>query len=553
VTEATAAHPLVGTILADTYQLTRQVAVGGMGELYEATHLRLSGRCAVKILQRQFASHQEVLARFQREAEITSGLRHPNIVSVLDFNVTPDGRAFLVMEYLEGRDLATELAHTRAMPLPRVLTITEQVVAALTAAHAHGVIHRDLKPQNLFVSTLPGSGREIVKVLDFGISKVREARTKLTREHSIIGTPQYMAPEQALGNAPAIDHRTDQFALAAIVYEMLTGREAFQAEEVTAILYQVVHEQPPSLAMFRPDLPARIENVLFRALAKSPDQRFASIDEFGRALANAATGAPTHEPLGTAPTLRQLTPRPAVARSRTGMQRRRDTTFGASTVELYHSTRLTQRRSQRGWLFAVATFGLLGAGAAAYLSAQKGGPAPTLTTAPTPEPAPAATPPPPPAAPPPAAEVVSPEPPPTSAPVVLTNAPANLRVRVDGAPVEMPLQLPRKPGRYRLDFESPGRLPQAFEVDGMALRHELPLAMPEVPALPPARRARREVEIHEPEAEPPAIASPSPAPVEPPPAAAQPTPSLIEDVDDAPVPTPKTPTEKPPVPLIDDI
>jgi hypothetical protein len=285
-------------------------------------------------------------------------------------------------------------------------------------------------------------------------------------------------------------------------------------------------------------------------LAKSPEQRFGSIDEFGRALESAATGAPAHEPLGTAPTLRQLTPRPAVARSRTGMQRRRDTTFGASTVELYHSTRLTQRRSQRGWLLAAAALGLLGAGAAAYLSAQKGGPAPTLTTAPdpTPEPAPAATPPPPPAA-----EVVAPEPAATSAPVVLTNAPANLRVRVDGAPVEMPLQLPRKPGRYRLDFESPGRLPQAFEVDGMALRHELPLAMPEVPAPPPARRPRREVEIHEPEAEPPAVAIPSPAPVEPAPAAAQPAPSLIEDVDDAPVPTPKTPTEKPSVPLIDDI
>ena len=161
-------------VLGGSYRITRQIAVGGMGELYEATHLRLAGRYAIKVLLPELAGIGEVIARFQREAEITSSLRHPNIVSVIDFNSTPDGRAFLVMEFLEGRDLgATSLAwrddgRADAVDL-------DQVVSALSAAHAHDVVHRDLKPQNLFVVPLPGDGREIVKVLDFGISKMREA------------------------------------------------------------------------------------------------------------------------------------------------------------------------------------------------------------------------------------------------------------------------------------------------------------------------------------------------------------------------------------------
>jgi serine/threonine protein kinase len=282
---------LVGTVLGDSYRIVRQVGQGGMGELYEATHLRLAGRYAIKVLLPQFAAFEELIARFQREAEITSSLRHPNIVSVFDFNTTVDGRAFLAMEFLEGHDLGLDLEQRGPMSLGRTIEIVGQVVSALSAAHAHGVVHRDLKPQNLFISALPGDQREIVKILDFGISKMREAPKKITREHAIIGTPQYMAPEQAMGDVGATDHRTDQFALGAIAYELLAGRAAFDAAAIEAIIYQVVHEAPKPLRQFRPDVPANVERVLLRALAKQPDQRYPDIGSFGQALVAAADAA----------------------------------------------------------------------------------------------------------------------------------------------------------------------------------------------------------------------------------------------------------------------
>jgi serine/threonine protein kinase len=288
---AVASPSLIGTVLGDSYRIVRQVGQGGMGELYEATHLRLSGRYAIKVLLPQFAAFEELIARFQREAEITSSLRHPNIVSVFDFNTTADGRAFLAMEFLEGQDLGLDLERRGPMSLGRTIEIVGQVVSALSAAHAHGVVHRDLKPQNLFISALPGDQREIVKILDFGISKMREAPKKITREHAIIGTPQYMAPEQAMGDVGATDHRTDQFALGAIAYELLAGRAAFDAEAIEAIIYQVVHEPPKPLGQFRSDIPPNVERVLLRALAKEPDQRYPDIGTFGKALLDAADAA----------------------------------------------------------------------------------------------------------------------------------------------------------------------------------------------------------------------------------------------------------------------
>jgi serine/threonine protein kinase len=209
-------------LLADTYRVSRLIGVGGMGEVYEATHDRLVGRYAVKVLSSEIRSRADVFQRFRREAEVTSGLRHPNIVQVLDFNVTPDGDPYWVMEYLDGIDLCAELERVGPMPPNRVLDLVGQIASALAAAQDHKIVHRDLKPQNLFLVRLPGEEREIVKVVDFGISKVREATTKLTQDSAIIGTPQYTAPEQAQGQAALIDERTDEFALAAITYELFT-------------------------------------------------------------------------------------------------------------------------------------------------------------------------------------------------------------------------------------------------------------------------------------------------------------------------------------------
>src|SRR5262249_14611297 len=155
-------------------------------------------------LLREALAHQGAFARFRREAEVTSALRHPNIVQVVDFDRTSDGVSYLVMELLEGRELAEVIATEAPLPLPRAVAVVQQISAALEAAHQRGVVHRDLKPENLFLLQVAGQ-TDLVKVMDFGISKVREASIQLTREHSVMGTPRYMAPEQALGRLEEID------------------------------------------------------------------------------------------------------------------------------------------------------------------------------------------------------------------------------------------------------------------------------------------------------------------------------------------------------------
>jgi serine/threonine-protein kinase len=272
-----------GTVLDGTYEIVRLVGVGGVGEVYEAVHTRISGRYAVKVLLGEVSKHEEVLKRFRREAEVTSALRHPNIVQVVDFNRLPDGAPYLVMEFLDGVELAGEIERIGPFRLARVVDVVGQIASALAAAHCKNVIHRDLKPQNLFVTRVPGDDRDIIKILDFGISKVRESTTKLTRQAAVIGTPQYMAPEQALGHIDEIDERTDLFSLAAITYEMLTGCPPFRGEAIDAILYQVVHEAPPP---FPQPMPA-IEAVVLRGMAKNKNDRQSGVREFHQELAKA--------------------------------------------------------------------------------------------------------------------------------------------------------------------------------------------------------------------------------------------------------------------------
>ena len=220
-----------GHLLGGTYLLEREIGRGGMGEVYLATHARLPGRYAVKLLLPELAENREAFTRFCREAEIMSELRHPNIVQIFDFNIAPDERPYFVMEYLEGRDLEARLA-SGPLPLAAVVRIVNAVASALAVAHAHGVVHRDLKPSNIFLATINGQTDELVKVLDFGISKIRSAPQQLVSSTNMMGTPPYMAPEQVRGHVDAIDGRTDQFALGVIAYRMLTGQEAFRGDDV---------------------------------------------------------------------------------------------------------------------------------------------------------------------------------------------------------------------------------------------------------------------------------------------------------------------------------
>jgi serine/threonine-protein kinase len=282
---------LVGTVLEGAYRITRLIGEGGMGAVYEAMQLRLNKRVAVKLMARDLAANREALARFHREAEITSHLGHPHLVTVFDFGQAESGEPYLVMEYLEGEDLDHRLRRVGRLPIETVVHVVRQVASALNAAHDQGVVHRDLKPGNVFLVQVPGEP-DFVKVLDFGISKMKAARTQLTSASAVMGTPNYMSPEQATGMLDDIDHHADQWALACIAWEMLLGRCPFVADETAALLYQIINLDPHPLAPRVPGLPPAVETALRRALRKKPAERFSSMREFARELEAAAFGRP---------------------------------------------------------------------------------------------------------------------------------------------------------------------------------------------------------------------------------------------------------------------
>jgi eukaryotic-like serine/threonine-protein kinase len=279
----------VGSVIADTYTLEALLGRGGMGSVFLASHKRLAGKhVAIKILHTEIED-TDVVARFKREAEIAAKLNHPNIVGVIDYNVAPDGMPYLVLDYLEGETLAQHIARG-PLPLDQVLSILRQIGSALAAAHRAGIVHRDLKPQNIFLVPTEVDGRvvEIAKVLDFGISKIRGSQTVQTQDSTLLGTPQYMAPEQAMGQHANVDERTDVFALGAIVYEMLSGQPAFSGASIPEVVFKVVYEQPAPLAALAPTAPAAIVAAVAQAMAKPSEDRFQTVAAFVEAV----TGQP---------------------------------------------------------------------------------------------------------------------------------------------------------------------------------------------------------------------------------------------------------------------
>src|SRR5688500_2759959 len=292
----------VGSVVAETYQVTRLLGRGGMGSVWEANHLRLPGkRVAIKVLNTDASADPEALLRFRREAEIASRLGHPNIIEVHDFNLLPGGQPYLVLELLLGESLD---ARMRRGPIPpeQVVRIAGQIAGALAAAHRAGVVHRDLKPQNVYlVPRDDEAGGERVKVLDFGISKIRGSQTVKTNDSTILGTPQYMAPEQATGNHAAVDERTDVFALGAMVYEMLAGRPAFTGQSIPEVVFKVVYEEPPPLGDLVPGLPARVADASGRALAKKQEERFPDVVSFVEEMAGVSLSTLRRSPISLAP------------------------------------------------------------------------------------------------------------------------------------------------------------------------------------------------------------------------------------------------------------
>jgi serine/threonine-protein kinase len=288
------------TILDGTYQIVELLGQGGMADVFLATHRRLARTVAVKVLSADRAGKVQWSARFVREAMILAQLRHPNVVQVLDFNVAAGGSPYIVMELVDGRDLRSLINQGRCFSPSEAASIVRQVASALSAAHALGVVHRDLKAENVLLCEAPGQP-PTVKVIDFGIS-LSGATERLTAEHAVFGTPEYMSPEQAQGQLDRIDGRTDQFSLAVLAYTMLAGRLPFEGETPLAILYQIVHGAPAPLPAREGLDVANIEGVLRRGMAPEPDDRYPSVLDFAdaleRALGVAAAFAPPPLPDG---------------------------------------------------------------------------------------------------------------------------------------------------------------------------------------------------------------------------------------------------------------
>jgi eukaryotic-like serine/threonine-protein kinase len=313
-----------GMLLNRTYRILHPLASGGLGRVFVAAHQRLPGKVAVKVLHGSFLRDKDSLARFRNEAEILAGLNHPNVVRVLDYNVSEGGLPYLVMELLDGVELRACIGASAVHRRPAwVVGVVRQVAGALRAAHLRGIVHRDVKPENIMVLSLEREA-DFVKVLDFGVSNVSvRRRTRQPRRRArpspaacrldpslVVGTPGYMAPEQLHADTVAVDDRADQFALAAVAWELLAGRPAFWAEDERALLWKVSHEDPPALGPLVTFPAGGVEKVLHRALAKRRDERYPDIQELARALEQAVTAlaTPAPAPASTVISSEQLEP-----------------------------------------------------------------------------------------------------------------------------------------------------------------------------------------------------------------------------------------------------
>ncbi len=280
----------IGAVLSDKYRITREIGRGGMAAVYEAEHVDIGKRLAVKVLDPSLAGSATIVERFQREARAAAAVNSPYICDVHDAGRLPDGRPYLVLELLEGESLYDRMSHFERLSPAEVVRILGQVARGLQKAHSAGIVHRDLKPENIFLAR-DGDGQEIAKIVDFGLAKMfgtagsPEANPRLTREGAIFGTPMYMSPEQIGGQGQA-DHRSDLWAMGCIAFECLTGRPVWNVDQGVALIFGQIATAPvPIPSELTPSLPPTFDAWVRRALARDPDERFQSALELAQSLA----------------------------------------------------------------------------------------------------------------------------------------------------------------------------------------------------------------------------------------------------------------------------
>jgi len=343
--------PLLGTDVG-RYRLARLLGEGGMGRVYMAVQPMIGSRVAIKLLDETCARNPDLLERFFAEARAVNLIRHENIVGVIDLAQLADGRPYIVMEFIDGLTLG-DLVRSGPLPVGGVVQVMSEVLSALHAAHAIGIVHRDLKPDNIVVT---GEGH--AKVLDFGIAKLApslgNAASPRTRTGALLGTPAYMAPEQITGSGN-IDPRTDIYAAGVVLFEAVTGRAPFQTETLFDLMKAHLEQQPPMPRSLRPELPVEIEQIILRALAKRPEQRFANAAAMAIALDAAAARLPPEQ-------RRALSSRGGVFGGRVPSTGRGHDVPPAMQATV-PATPVAKRRGKRNWI----AIGLLAAAAIATL------------------------------------------------------------------------------------------------------------------------------------------------------------------------------------------
>jgi serine/threonine protein kinase len=350
---------LVGLVIAERYHILGKLGEGGMGLVYLAEHVRMGRRCAVKVMHAGLMHDADAVARFNREAANASRINHPNVAAIYDFGETPDNIVYLAMELVEGESLASIVAREGALPESRAVELGRQVAEAVNAAHELGIVHRDLKPDNIMVMRAR-DGRDIVKVVDFGIAKATQGeRLDVTRTGFVIGTPDYMSPEQVLGDP--LDPRSDIYSLGSILYEMLTGKRPFAGPSGEVSVRLRLTEPPPRPCQLRSGLSPELDEIVTKAMARSPEERFQNALALRDALQEVQrSSAP---PLVTGP--RSVTPAapfppPAAAQTPVSAPVPSDESLAAQALPAIGRRTPPRARRRAGWVVVLLLLLLLG-------------------------------------------------------------------------------------------------------------------------------------------------------------------------------------------------